>query len=51
MQPVGYDGDSCRRDEYEDDRETEDRADLAPKVTKRVGNRPCVKERWDENEE
>jgi hypothetical protein len=48
---VCYDCDGCRRDEYQDDRETEDSADLAPEVTKRVGNGPRVKERWDKNEE
>src|ERR1700737_1559287 len=51
MQPVGYDSNGCGRDEYQDDRKTEDRTDLAPKVTKRVGNCSRVKERRDENKE
>ena len=51
MQPVRYDSDGRRRDEHQDDRETEDCADLAAKVTKRVGYCPRVKERRDENEE
>jgi len=51
MQPVRYDSDGCRRDEYQDDRETKDGADLAPKVTKRIGNCSGVEERRDKNEE
>src|ERR1700694_1020380 len=51
VQPVRYDSDGCRRDEYQDDGETEDRADLAPKVTKGVRHCSRIKERRDENEE
>src|ERR1700674_1067445 len=51
MEPVRDGRDGCRRDEHQDDRETEDRADLAPEIAKRVVHCPRVKERWDENEE
>jgi len=48
---VRYDGDGGRRDEYHDDRETKNRADLTPKVTEGIGNCSRVEEWWDENEE
>ena len=50
MQRVRDGSNGGRRDEDHDHRQAKDRPDLAPKVTKRVGDRPRVKERRDENE-
>jgi hypothetical protein len=50
MQHVRDHSDRGRRDDDHDHRETNDRPDLAPEVTKWVVDRPGVKERRDENE-
>jgi hypothetical protein len=47
---VRYDGDSSRRYDDHDYRETNDRADLAPEVTQRIGDCAGVKEGRNENE-
>ena len=51
MQRVRDNGDRRRRDDHEDDGETDDRADLATKVTQREGRRSPVQQRRNEDEE
>ena len=50
MQGVGDDGDRHRRHQHHHHRQTDDRADLALKLTQRKRDRPRVQQWWNEDE-